>query len=49
MMLRNIYSLEKIFGERELSDENTSELGDGSNSHRQTSAVVANFVVVVVN
>jgi len=48
VVLKNVHSLEKIFGERELQ-EDTSELGDGSNCHRQTSGAVANLVVVVVN
>lgn len=45
MMPKNFYSLEKIFRERELLDEDTSELGDESNCHRQTSAAVARLVV----
>lgn len=48
MMLKNVYSLEKIFGESGLLDEDTLELGEGSNCHRQTSAAVAYLVVVVV-
>lgn len=49
MMLKHVYSLGKIFGERELLDEDTSELGDGSNCHRQTLPAVVHLVVVVVN
>lgn len=43
MVVNNVICLEKIFGERELLDQNTSELRDGSDRHKQTSAVAAHI------
>lgn len=43
VVVNNVVCLEKTFGEREILDQNTSELRDGSDCHRQTSAVVAHI------